>query len=123
MDNARSRSISNRAVAIRKAVDLIESRSRDAVTVAELERHVGISGRTLRHAFEVEFGVSPKQYVMAFRLNKVRSQLMNRDPRHEPIADIANDWGFWHMGQFARDYRRMFGELPSETLNGQIGAR
>jgi len=32
------------------------------------------------------------------------------------VAEIANAWGFWHMGQFARDYRFMFGELPSETL-------
>jgi len=29
---------------------------------------------------------------------------------------VANAWGFWHMGQFARDYRRLFGELPSDTL-------
>lgn len=24
--------------------------------------------------------------------------------------------GYWHMSQFASDYRRMFGELPSDTL-------
>ena len=36
------------------------------------------------------------------------------------VADAANEWGFWHMGQFAKDYRRMFGELPSETLNGAL---
>jgi AraC family ethanolamine operon transcriptional activator len=32
------------------------------------------------------------------------------------INEIANRWGFWHMSQFAADYRRFFGELPSETL-------
>jgi transcriptional regulator GlxA family with amidase domain len=31
------------------------------------------------------------------------------------IADAANAWGFWHMGQFAKDYRTLFGELPSQT--------
>ncbi len=25
-------------------------------------------------------------------------------------------FGFWHMGQFAKDYRHYFGELPSVTL-------
>ena len=24
--------------------------------------------------------------------------------------------GFWHMGQFARDYQRHFGELPSQSV-------
>ncbi|MCK5375915.1 MAG: helix-turn-helix domain-containing protein, partial [Acidobacteria bacterium] len=32
------------------------------------------------------------------------------------VTDVANNWGFWHMGQFAADYRKMFGELPSQTL-------
>jgi AraC family ethanolamine operon transcriptional activator len=32
------------------------------------------------------------------------------------ITGIANSWDGWHMGQFAKDYRRQFGELPSETL-------
>jgi len=31
------------------------------------------------------------------------------------IADVANKWGFWHLGQFAKDYRSWFGELPSEA--------
>jgi len=32
------------------------------------------------------------------------------------VVDIANDWGFWHMGHFAREYRKMFCELPAESL-------
>ena len=35
----------------------------------------------------------------------------------QAIIDAASRWGFWHMGQFAADYRRKFGELPSETRN------
>jgi len=29
---------------------------------------------------------------------------------------LANAWGIWHMGRFAADYRKLFGEVPSETL-------
>ena len=32
------------------------------------------------------------------------------------ISDIVNDFAFWHIGQSAADYRRLFDELPSETL-------
>jgi AraC family ethanolamine operon transcriptional activator len=31
------------------------------------------------------------------------------------LNSFANNWGFWHMDRFAADYRRQFGELPSET--------
>jgi AraC family transcriptional regulator, ethanolamine operon transcriptional activator len=33
------------------------------------------------------------------------------------IQDIASHWGFWHLSQFAQDYRQLFGELPSDTLH------
>jgi len=33
------------------------------------------------------------------------------------LSDIAARWGFWHLSHFAADYKSMFGELPSETLN------
>ena len=29
---------------------------------------------------------------------------------------IAADFGFWEFGRFSGQYRRLFGELPSETL-------
>jgi AraC-like DNA-binding protein len=32
------------------------------------------------------------------------------------VQDVAAHWGFWHLGQFAQDYKRLFGELPSTTL-------
>jgi AraC family ethanolamine operon transcriptional activator len=32
------------------------------------------------------------------------------------IASIARDSGFWHMGQFYKDYKKFFGELPSDTF-------
>ena len=32
------------------------------------------------------------------------------------LQDVAAAWGFWHLSQFATDYRRMFGMRPSEAL-------
>jgi AraC family ethanolamine operon transcriptional activator len=32
------------------------------------------------------------------------------------VGQVAGDWGFYHLGQFSRDYRRLFGESPSATL-------
>ena len=36
---------------------------------------------------------------------------------YDSIIELAGVNGFWHMGQFAADYRRIYGQLPSETLN------
>lgn len=86
------------------------------ITVAELCRVTGVSDWTLDLAFREHFGVPPKTYLRATRLHWVQRELKSADPATTLIADVANRWGFWHMGQFARDYRKMFGELPSQTL-------
>lgn len=49
------------------------------------------------------------------RLARVRRQLTEGKTT---VAQAASRWGFWHLGQFARDYRLQFGELPSKTLKG-----
>jgi AraC-like DNA-binding protein len=33
------------------------------------------------------------------------------------VSEIALRWGFGHFGRFAAEYRRRFGESPSQTLS------
>ena len=69
---------------------------------------------TLERAFRDRFSISPKRYVVVQRLNHVHAALLHdRDGRS--ISDVAGEWSFWHMGQFAADYKLLFGYLPSET--------
>ncbi len=107
-------SVRNRA--LRAALDVICHSDGPPSTVAELERSCGASSRTLRYAFLEHFGSSPMQYVLAYRLNQVRRKLLREPPVRGKISDVANEFGFWHMGDFASHYRRFFGELPSETF-------
>ncbi len=60
--------------------------------------------------------MAPKTYINAVRLNGVHKQLRARQRGQIHVTDAANHWGFWHMGQFAADYRKLFGENPSATL-------
>lgn len=83
-------------------------------SVAELCAAFHISRRALQNCFEDATGLAPLAYVRSLRLNEVRRQLRGNTAR--PISCIAYDWGFSHLSQFAQDYRRLFGELPSETL-------
>ena len=101
-----------RSTTIRRAFDAIENGLGKAISVREVAKASGINRRTLEYAFRNRYGFSPKEFINSQRLARVR-----RDLRSQPgtITDIANQWGYWHMGQFARDYRRQFGELPSQT--------
>jgi AraC-like DNA-binding protein len=107
-----------RARAARRGRDYIDVHAAEPPTIESVCRAAGASWRVLNYAFREIFGVTPKQYLQATRLDGVRKELHGKGPSAK-IADIANHWGFWHMGQFARDYRRQFGELPSETLNSR----
>lgn len=104
-----------RARAIELAINFMEDHRGEATRVGDLCRETGVPWRTLDRAFRERFGMGPKAYLTRRRLGGVREALA-AGPNDLRIADIANAWGFWHMGQFARDYKRLFGELPSETL-------
>jgi len=104
-----------RDVAFRRALALIDEHACAAITVQEVCRLAGVSWRTLDYAFRERFGVTPKAYIKATRLNAAHRALKFA-PAGAKISEIASFWGFWHMGQFAADHRRMFGELPSQTL-------
>jgi AraC family ethanolamine operon transcriptional activator len=86
------------------------------VTVAGLCRALRVSRRTLQYCFRETLGLSPASYLRAVRLNGARRQLKSPDSPVASVQEAAARWGFWHLGHFSSDYKRMFGELPSATL-------
>lgn len=111
-----------RSQALTKVKEYIQDSVADLefVSVKDLCLHAGVSDRTLQHAFKEYYGVTPQQYLKSLRLHNVHKEIKAGENTTLKISDIANKWGFWHMGQFATDYRRMFGELPSTTLNRNV---
>jgi AraC-like DNA-binding protein len=107
-----------RSRAISKAMTYINENSSEAIGVRDICSNTGVALRTLNRAFRERFGIGPKAYLVRQRLSSVRVELLHASA-DTLVADVANRWGFWHMGQFANDYKGMFGELPSETL-GQL---
>jgi len=53
------------------------------------------------------------------KLNHLHIRLQQQSNK-TPIASIARDSGFWHMGQLYKDYKQFFGELPSKTLSKNL---
>jgi AraC family ethanolamine operon transcriptional activator len=97
------------------ALAIIDSMEVDAdLTVAQLAHRVGVTGRTLQMAFHDVLGVSPSRYRLARRLHAARQQLGRGQA--PSVTDAALGVGFDHLSRFARHYRTLFGEPPSQTL-------
>lgn len=97
------------------------ARHQDApLTMIDLCELTNVSRRTLQYSFDSILGISPLQYLRATRLNQVRRALRRANAR-QTVADIASYWGFWHLSQFAKDYKTLFGESPSHTRNDATG--
>ena len=100
------------------ALNIIHKSELDGIAAMELCKHTKCSQRTLEKCFTTRFGITPKKYIKCLRLAEVHKGLRNFDAcDYDSIIELAGVNGFWHMGQFAADYRRIYGELPSETLN------
>jgi AraC-like DNA-binding protein len=102
--------------AIRRCLERIENSPWHELSASTLCASAGIGERTLQLAFRERFGLTPAAFLKARRLALVRAQLLRSDPAHASIGQVAAALGFTHVGQFAADYRRAFGETPSETL-------
>lgn len=110
----------------REAVASVETYVRnhlsDSLTLVDLCRISGLKVRALQYAFQEKYGISPMGYLKLKRLDKARRLLSRRDAPHLNVTAAALECGFWHLAQFAQDYRRMFGECPSQTLRAGIGS-
>jgi AraC-like DNA-binding protein len=87
-----------------------------SLTQEQLCAHVGKSQRTIYYAFNEVYGLPPMEYYKFLRFQAVRQCLKASDLDSTTVTQIATSYGFCHMGQFACDYKKLFGESPSSTL-------
>jgi AraC-like DNA-binding protein len=99
---------------VRRAEEILEAEARDAPTIGEVARRVGVSARTLSGGFRRFRGITPRDFLAARRLEGLRADLETA-PADQTIAHIASDWGFTNFGALAGLYRDRYGELPSHT--------
>jgi AraC-like DNA-binding protein len=103
---------------VRAARDWIEANAHRPITIDDLARALNLSTRSVYGGFRKHFNQSPMDYLKSTRLRRVREDLLAGQGDRN-VTTTAMDWGFVHLGNFARDYRSKFGELPSETLRSR----
>lgn len=100
--------------------DYVLAHLADRITLTDLERLSGLTGRSLQLAFQKHFNCSPMQWVRNARLDLAHRRL--RTAREgDTVIDIALASGLTLASSFSRAYQHRFGELPSVTLRRASG--
>lgn len=118
LNSAKAPSYLHRRAVVDRVWDYLKASGDSPVTIAALCDIACVSRRTLQYSFESILGISPVQFLRAARLNRVRRKLLTYSDIS--IADAAASQGFYHLSQFALDYKRLFCERPSDTLKRRL---
>lgn len=103
----------------RRALALMVNAMDEPPSITRLALESGLSKRTLHRVVRREFGLSPMALSRRIRLLEVRADL--ESPKAgTTVTKAAFRWGFTHLGRFAGEYAREFGERPSETLQRSL---
>ena len=103
--------------AVRQALDYMERHLSEPLTMTDIASHVGVSVRSIQQGFHDELGVTPMAYLRDRRLERVREELTDAETGDGvTVTEVAERWGFNHLGGFAALYRKRWGESPSQTL-------
>lgn len=107
----------------RRAIACIDEEPDLMLTVVELAARLGVTTRTLRYAFGYSLDISPYQFLLRRRMTIVRDALLDPARPERTVLDLLLSMGISHQGEFAGQYRRLFGESPSETRARALAGR
>ena len=98
-----------------KVYDYILSHSRYVPTLEEICVVTGEQARTLQRCFKKRYNLSIWTFQKIHRLHMSRQQFI-LPLKDTNITKVALEHGFTHFSRFSRDYKDLFGELPSSTM-------
>ena len=103
-------------LAVAALAEIEASSETGRASLAEIATDLGVSSRAVEQAFKSAYGVSPRRYSLALRLEATRRALSVPAARPINVSRAALENGFGNLGRFSAQYRRQFGERPSDTL-------
>jgi AraC-like DNA-binding protein len=122
-DTSEERSARRRhEIIMRRFHQVIMEQPDQAIYVPEICKAIGVAERTLRLCCHEQLGISPKQFLLARRMQMSRRDLRRAIHGTTTVTEIASRYGFWDFGRFAAIYKVQFGELPSATLGTRPGS-
>jgi AraC-like DNA-binding protein len=108
---------------ISRLEEFVATNSDRPIHLGELCAATGVSESTLRRCCHEYLGMGPNRYLWLRRMHLTRWALLRADPARATVTAIATDQGFWELGRFSVDYRSLFDESPSATLQRPLPDR
>lgn len=99
-----------------RAIDLIESRFAEAVTLRALADTAGMGSRHFCRSFRRATGKSPHQYLLQRRVEQAKLLIA----RGLALADVAAQCGFADQSQLTRTFARQVGATPGRYRNSLL---
>lgn len=113
---ARPAAANDRARMMDRAVTCINQRVGQEPPVAELARMTGLSEYHFIRVFREIMGATPRQYIIANRMNHAKYLLKTTGL---PVGEIGGRVGYASESMFTAAFRRTQGMAPSQYRNGQ----
>ena len=99
------------AMHVNRAMAYMERHMGEEISLNNLCKACHISARTLQVAFQTVRGRTPLQALQEIRLTGLKQLLLGKSEIREACTQV----GLPPSGRMAANYKRLFGELPSQT--------
>ena len=93
------------------AIEYIHCNYANDVTVDDIAQALGITRKHLYAVFRYVFHISPKQYLIYYRMEKACKRLKTTD---QSIQEISEMVGYANPFYFSKEFKRLIGMPPSE---------
>jgi len=100
---------------VKWAIDFMREHLAEPISLSDIATAAEVSVRTLQQGFRQFRNTTPIAYLHELRMLAAHRDLRESGTR-QAVADIALRWGFTHLGRFSAEYRKRFGQLPSQAL-------
>jgi len=104
---------------VHRAETFIKDNIYEDMTIEDIVAAAKVRKRTLYDGFKRFRGISPMCYLHNLRLDMAREELLQPD-NDMNITSVAMKLGFNHLGRFSINYKKRFGESPSQTLQKRL---
>jgi methylphosphotriester-DNA--protein-cysteine methyltransferase len=106
----------NQNASMARIDNYIDTHAFGAIELQRLCMGVALSLRTVERVIRNRTGLTALTYFRKRKLAFARQVLLHPN-NTTTVTNTALDFGFLHFSRFSAEYRAMYGELPSTTLN------